>query len=309
MADRLICSLSLLPLSCYSSTMSSDIQQVLQNPIIQTIIVIIAALLIKMISGNIIDRIVRQVIKSHKYVTRAEERKREDTISKVFGTLAGVVIWVVAIGTIASIFNLNFGAIAASAGLIGIVIGLGAQTTIRDYVAGIYILLENQYRVGDIVTLSGGTTGIGTSGVVEDISLRITKLRDLDGTLNIVRNGEASVITNRTFEYSSVVVDVTVAFGTDIDKVEKVMNEVGNAMLQDETYGKLISEPIQYLRVDTFTDSGVTVKAVGKVMPAEQWTIAGDFRRRLLKAFAHDKIIIAMPQIVVHGIETKQLHK
>ncbi|RYX78973.1 mechanosensitive ion channel family protein [bacterium] len=289
--------------------MNSDIEQVLQNPFIQTIIVIIIASLIKMVSGNIIDRIVRQVIKSHKYVTRAEERKREDTISKVFGTLTGVVIWIVAIGTIASIFNLNFGAIAASAGFIGIIIGLGAQTTIRDYVAGIYILLENQYRVGDIVTLSGGTTGIGTSGVVEDISLRITKLRDLDGTLNIVRNGEASIITNRTFEYSSVVVDVTVAFGTDIDKVERVMNEVGNAMLEDETYGKLISDAIQYLRVDKFTDSGVTVKAVGKVMPAEQWTIAGDFRRRLLKAFAHEKITIAVPQIVVHGIETKHLQK
>lgn len=289
---------------------SNFITDILKNPFVQTIIVIIVAYIIKRVSGIIIDRLVRRIIKSHKYVTRLEERKREDTISSVFSTLTGIVIWIIAIGSIASLFNINFAAVAASLGFLGVVIGLGAQTTIRDYVAGVYILIENQYRVGDIITLSGGTTGaLGTSGVVEDISLRITKLRDLDGTLNIVRNGEASIITNRTYQYSSVVIDITVGYESDIDHVEKVMNKVGDDMVKDEEMAKVISDPIQFLRVENFTDSGITVKALGTVQPAEQWTVAGEYRRRILKAFASEHIILPIPQIVVHAIDRKEIKK
>ena len=290
--------------------MEFSLKDILASPFVQSIIVIVIALIIKKVSGAIIDRIVRNVIKSHKYATRLEERKREDTISKIFSTLTGVVIWVVVIGTISSLFGFNFGAVAASLGFLGVVIGLGAQTTIRDYVAGIYILIENQYRVGDIVTLSGGTTGaLGTSGVVEDISLRITKLRDLDGTLNIVRNGEASIITNRTYQYSSVVIDINIAYTSDIDLVESVLNKTGQDMLENEDMSKLISEPIKFLRVDKFTESGIIVKAVGTVQPAEQWTVAGDYRRRILKAFSEAGIEIPLPQIVVHAIDTKAIKK
>ncbi len=286
------------------------LSDILENPFVQSLIIIVIALVIKKISDMIINHIVKRVIKSHKYTTKLEERKRENTISKVFRTLGGVVIWIVVIGSITSVFGLNLGAIAASLGFLGVVIGLGAQTTIRDYVAGIYILIENQYRVGDIVTLSGGTTGaLGTSGVVEDISLRITKLRDLDGTLNIVRNGEASIITNRTYQYSSVVVDINVAYDSDIDLVEKVLNKTGEDMLKDEAMNKLISEPIKFLRVDKFTESAIVVKAIGVVQPAEQWTVAGDYRRRILKAFAEAGVTIPLPQIVVRSVDTKIIKK
>ncbi len=288
--------------------MESNLVQFFENAFTQTIIVVLIAIVVQRISAIIINRVVRRVIKTHKYTSQLEESKREDTISRVFGTLAGALVWIASIGVICSIFNLNLAAIGASLGFLGIIIGLGAQTTIRDYVAGMYIIGENQYRVGDIVTLSGGTTGaLGTSGVVEDITLRITKLRDLDGTLNIVRNGEASIITNRTYQYSSVVVDITVAYDSDIDQVEKVMNAVGNDMMQDELMAKLISDPIHFLRVEKFIDSGIVVKALGTVQPAEQWTVAGDFRRRLLKAFAKAGIELPVPQIVVRSIEKKKI--
>lgn len=290
--------------------MEINLATILENPFVQSLIIIAIALAVKKVSSAIIDRIVRNVIKSHKYSNRLEERKREDTISKVFSTLTGVIIWLVVFGIISSLFGLNLAAVAASLGFLGVVIGLGAQTTIRDYVAGIYILIENQYRVGDIVTLSGGTTGaLGTSGVVEDISLRITKLRDLDGTLNIVRNGEASIITNRTYQYSSVVVDINVAYDSDIDLVEKVLNQTGEDMLKDEAMNKLISEPIKFLRVDKFTESAIVVKAIGVVQPAEQWTVAGEYRRRILKAFAEAGVTIPLPQIVVHSIDAKTIKK
>ena len=280
------------------------------NPFVQTVIAIGIAAIIKRISEFAVQSVVRRVVKSHKYVSKIEERKREQTINRVFNTLTTIIIVVVLIGVIASFFELNLSAIAASLGVLGVVIGLGAQTTIRDYVAGIFILIEDQYRVGDVVTLSGGgTSAIGTSGVVEDISLRITKLRDLDGTLNIVRNGEASIITNRTYQYSSVVIDITVAYDSDIDLVEKVMNQVGNDMMNDEELATLISEPIQFMRVDKFVDSGIVVRALGTVQPAEQWTVAGAYRRMILKAFADAGVVIPLPQIVVRSHESKTIKK
>lgn len=286
------------------------ISELLKNPFIQTAIIIFMALVANKVVGVIISRIVRRVVKSHHYATRLEEKKREQTITNVFRALSVIVIWIIAIVASLSAFGVNFAAVAASLGFLGVVIGLGAQTTIRDYVAGIFILIENQYRVGDIVTLSGGTTGqLGTSGVVEDITLRITKLRDLDGTLNIVRNGEAAIVTNRTFEYSSVVIDIGVAYDSDIDKVEKVMNRVGQDMLTNEEMAKSIKEPIHFLRVDNFVDSSVIVKALGTVEPAEQWTIAGEYRRRILTEFKKEGVEIPLPQIVMHSIDKKTIKK
>lgn len=252
------------------------------------------------ISGWLVSRLIRRAVRGNKYETKLDEIKRENTLIAITSTTAAVVIWVVAATVILSIFNVNLASVAAGAGFLGIVVGLGAQTAIRDYLAGVFILLESQYRVGDIVTLSGGSTGIGTSGVVEEITLRITKLRDLDGTLNIVRNGEAAIITNRTNKYSSVVLDIGVGYDSDIDTVEKVMNRVGTDMLKDKILAAEINEPIGFFRVDAFGDSAVIIKAVGKVKPAKQWDIAGEYRRRLLKAFAEAGIDIAYPQLVVH---------
>lgn len=277
-----------------------EFQDYLNNPIILIILILAIAVGLHHVSGVIVASIVQRVMRPHGLETKADNNKRKDTLRNVFSATARLMIWLVAVGAILGVLRFNLASIATGAGFLGIIIGLGAQATIRDYLAGISILIENQYRVGDIVTLSGGTTGMGTSGLVEEISLRITKLRDLDGTLNIIRNGEASVITNRTYKYSSVVVDVGVAYDSDIDLVEKVMNSVGQAMQKDETMGSKISEPISFFRVDEFAASSVIVKAVGKVIPAAQWEMAGEYRRRLLKAFAKEGIVIALPQVVVH---------
>ena len=245
-------------------------------------------------------QILQRTNRIHPHESQSDRQKRIDTVNNIFGAAAGLVIWFVGASMILSVLHFDLSSIATGAGFLGIIIGLGAQATIRDYLAGIAILLENQYRVGDVVTLRGGTTGLGTSGVVEQITLRITKLRDLDGTLNIVRNGEASIITNRTFGYSSVVLDIGVAYDSDIDAVEIIMNAVGQEMLEDKAHKEDIREPVHFLRVDRFAESSIIIKAVGKVKPAMQWEVEGEYRRRLLKAFKKAGIEIALPQIVVH---------
>ncbi|MEO5628124.1 MAG: mechanosensitive ion channel family protein [Candidatus Saccharimonadales bacterium] len=273
---------------------------IFNNVVAQIMSIVVVAALLHHVSGKVIAYLAPRFIVKNHFESETDLKKRQDTIMNVFRTSAGLFIWVIATTIILSLLHVNLASIAAGAGFLGIVVGLGAQTTIRDYLAGMFILLENQYRVGDIVTLSGGTTGLGTSGVVEEITLRITKLRDLDGTLNVIRNGEASVVTNRTFDYSSVMFDIGVAYDSDIDLVEKVINQVGQDMLEEEKLKAEIIEPISFFRIDKFAPSAVMVKVVGKVKPAKQWDMAGEYRRRILKAFKKADIEIAFPQIVVH---------
>lgn len=266
---------------------------------IKILAIVVIALVMHAVSATVLDHVVRRLIRPEAFETKLDEKKREDTIVSIFRTAAGLVIWLTALGAIFSVLHFNIASVATGAGFFGIIVGLGAQTAIRDVVAGIFILIENQYRVGDIITLQGGTTGLGTSGVVEEISLRITKLRGIDGTLNIVRNGEAAIITNRTFRYSSVVLDLRLDYNSDIDLVEKVMNEVGIELAADPAFSEFIDAPIAFLRVDDFTESAIIVKVLGKVKPAKQWDVAGAYRRRLLVAFKKHDITIASPRMVI----------
>jgi moderate conductance mechanosensitive channel len=269
------------------------LHDLLDNPFIQSSIVIVAVSPVRVIGNRVIERLVRRLVKAERYETKVDERKREDTIINMFRALSMVVIWALVILIILTIFKVNIGALIAGAGVFGVVFGLGAQSTIKDYLAGVYILMENQYRVGDIVTLSGGLTGKGTSGVVEEITLRITALRDQDGTLNIVRNGDASVITNRTFKYSAVVINLPLTFDADINLVEKLVNETGKDMLRDVHWNSLITEPVSFLRIEAFSDIGVEAKVIGKVKPAAQWDVAGEFRRRITEEFKKHNIVFA----------------
>lgn len=275
------------------------------HPVVQIIVIIIMTFFVHHFIGIIVKNFVHRLLMRHEFETQTDRMKQEDTLRSIFKTGLGLVIWLVAIGLILNVLHVNLAQVAAGAGFLGIIIGLGAQATIRDYLAGIFILTENQYRIGDIVTLAGGGVGQETSGVIEDISLRITKLRDLDGTLHIIRNGEASIVTNRTYKYSSVVIDVGVAYDSDIDLVEKTMNSVGKGMLTDPELAKVIKEPIRFFRVDGFGENAVIIKTLGKVTPAKQWDIAGEYRRRLLAAFNKKGIEIAYPQVVVHKPKKK----
>jgi len=271
------------------------------NIFFQIATILLIAMLLHYLSDVVVAYIMKLFIRRQKKLNKTDAKKREDTLVSIISTVVKLLIWAVAFMAVLGAFNFNIASVATGAGVIGIVVGLGAQTTIRDYLAGIFIILENQYRVGDVITLSGGSTGMaGTSGEVEDITLRITKLRGLDGTLNVVRNGEASIVTNRTFKYSNIVIDVGVDYGSDIDVVEKIMNEIGKGMLKEEKLAGDIFEPILFLYLDDFSSSSIIVRAMGKVKPAKQWDIAGEYRRRLLKAFNKEGVEIALPQVIIH---------
>lgn len=247
-----------------------------------------------MVIGVLVDR---SVGRKH-HVNPIDADKQKQTLKSVLSTMSAVILWVIILFVIIALLGIDIAALLAGAGLFGVIFGFGAQSIIRDFVSGMFIIGENQYRVGDIVDI---ITPSGTvSGVVEDLTIRITRLRDLDGNLHVVSNGLAQSITNYSYQYANVNVDIRVAYNSDIDKVEKVINEVGETMVHDEQWKDIISEPIAFLRIDKFEDFGIIVKALGEVQPAHQWEVAGDFRRRIIKAFIKHKIQIPLPQLEVN---------
>lgn len=274
---------------------------VFEYPVLRALGVLLIVIVVQMVASTVVGMLVRQLVSRRKFASPEDEKKREDTLVHIFRTFAAVVVWVVGALLVLAQLNVNIAALATGAGLLGIVVGFGAQKMIQDFLAGLFVIIENQYRVGDIVTLNAG--GIAVSGVVEDISVRITRLRDLDGNLHIVQNGAPIVVTNLSIGFANVNVDVGVSYDADVDKVESIINHIGEDMSKDEKWAESILEPIQFLRVDSFGDARVNIKALGKVRPGMQWDVAGEYRRRLKKAFYKNGIEIPFQQVVVHQAE------
>ncbi|HET7471909.1 MAG TPA: mechanosensitive ion channel domain-containing protein, partial [Candidatus Limnocylindrales bacterium] len=164
---------------------------------------------------------------------------------------------------------------------------------VRDYLNGALILIENQYSKGDVVSIAG------VSGTVEDFSLRRTTLRDLDGIVHTVPNGEVKVASNRTRTWARINQNVTVAFGTDIDKAISVVEELGRSMAADPIWRRRILEPPRVERVESIEERGITLKILGTVRASEQWAAGGEFRKLLLEAFARNGILLPRPPQVV----------
>ena len=187
------------------------------------------------------------------------------------------------------------GPMLAGAGIVGLAFGFGGQYLIRDVIAGLFIILENQYRIGDVVELGA------VSGTVEDISLRRTVLRDLNGTVHFVPHGEVKTVSNQSKSFSRVNLDVRVAYGSDIEKVRDVVDRAGRELAEDPQWRECITKAPAFVRVHDLAESAVVVKILGETRPLKQWEVAGELRRRLLDAFARQGIEIPLPQVVVHG--------
>ncbi|HEX2142093.1 MAG TPA: mechanosensitive ion channel family protein [Candidatus Limnocylindria bacterium] len=206
--------------------------------------------------------------------------------------VAGVILTVAALMAI-SLFGVSIAPAIAGLGVVGIAVGLGAQTLIKDWLSGIFIVLENQYSVGDVVQIAG------VDGVVEDFSLRRTVLRNLDGTVHSVPNGNITVASNMTRGWARVNLDISVAYDTDIDRATRVIDRVGQALADDPEWRDRLIEAPSVQRVNALGDSAVALKILGQVRPAQQWAVAGELRKRILAAFAAEGIEIPYPHQVM----------
>ena len=227
---------------------------------------------------------------------RAEEElaKRTKTLSDAFMKVALVFIIVVAIFMILSDVGINITPLIAGLGIAGIAVGFGAQSLVKDLIAGAFILIEDQYNIGDVARIAD------TTGIVEDINLRRTILRDLDGIVHIVPNGEIRVASNFTKNWSRVNLNISVAYGTDLDHAIAVINRVCDVMAKEAYWKSRILTTPKVLRVDSLGDSGIDIKILGDTKPIMQWEIMGELRKRLKKAFDDEGIEIPWPHTKVY---------
>ena len=239
--------------------------------------------------------IVRRSVTRTKYKeSKGGMEKRTNTLLSIFKGMGRVFIVIVAIMMVLSEVGIAVAPVLAGFGIIGIAIGFGAQYLIRDLIAGIFIILENQYRVGDVARVAD------IAGLVEEVTLRKTVLRDLDGIVHYVPNGEIRTASNFTRHFARVNLNVSVAYDTDLDHAISVINRVGKGLADDENWREKIISPPKVERVDNLGDSGIEIKILGDVKPIQQWAVMGELRLRLKKAFDAEGIEIPWPHTKVY---------
>jgi small conductance mechanosensitive channel len=223
-----------------------------------------------------------------------EELARVQTLERVLRNTAAAVIVLVAGMLVLGELGVSVAPILATAGVAGIAIGFGAQSLVKDYFNGIFLLLDDQLRQGDVVEIAG------KGGLVEEVTLRYVQLRDFDGHVHFVPNGEIKVVTNRTRGYAQAVIDVGVAYGADPDAAFAVMREVAQAMRADPAWRERIADDLEVIGVEKLADSAVILRARLRVVPPiEQWNVKREFFKRLKKAFDARGIEIPFPQLTL----------
>jgi small-conductance mechanosensitive channel len=229
--------------------------------------------------------------------TGPDELTRVETLARVFRNAGAIVIFIVAGTLVLDTLGISIAPILATAGVAGLAIGFGAQSLIKDYFTGFFILLEDQIREGDVVEIAG------KAGLVEEVTLRYVRLRDGDGFVHFVPNGEIKLVSNRTRGFARAVVDVGVGYGVDIEQAFAVMREVASSMRADEKWKPRIADDLEVLGVEKLGDSAVLLRVQLRVVPPiERDNVRREFQKRVKAAFDTRGIEIPFPQLTVHGV-------
>lgn len=262
---------------------------------IKILVVIAGAYIIRRSGGVFIEKAIRRLIVPDQFLPQESEKKREDTLISIFTGVLGIAAWTLAGLVILNEAGFAIGPLLAAAGIAGLAFGFGGQYLIRDLISGLFIIMENQYRVNDVVCFDG------TCGLVEDVSLRMTTLRDLDGIVHHVPHGEIKKVSNLTKRFARVNLNIGIAYDSDLEHVISVVNRVGQELAEDPLWKESIIKAPQFLRVDDFGDSAIIIKILGDTKPIKQWDVAGELRKRLKIAFDKEGIEIPFPQRVIHS--------
>jgi small conductance mechanosensitive channel len=204
------------------------------------------------------------------------------------------LVGLIVLFTVLAEIGVNIGPALASLGVVGLAVGFGAQNLIKDLINGLFILLENQYSIGDVVKIGG------ISGMVEEVNLRRTILRDLEGVVHVIPNGMINTTSNFTRDFSRVNMNISVGYNEDIDHAIEVINSVCEELAGEPDWSAKLITPPKVLRVDALADSGVEIKIVGDTMPAVQWEVMGELRKRIKKTFDESGIEIPWPHLKVY---------
>ena len=275
----------------------------------RVLVIVVLALVLRALLHRVISKVISEAVESTVPVTirplrgRGEaavlqgtpllterRRQRTETIGSVLRSVTSVLIFTVATAMVLSELDFDLGPVIASAGIVGVALGFGAQNLVKDYLNGIFMILEDQYGVGDAIDVGAA------SGIVEAVGLRTTRLRSVDGTVWHVRNGEVLRVGNMSQGWSRALLDVSVAYGTDTDHAARIIKSVADEVWRDEEFSAVVMEEPEVWGVENLGIDGIVIRLVVKTAPLEQWSVARELRRRLKVAFDAAGIEIPFPQ-------------
>lgn len=256
-------------------------------------------ILLVLIVAWVLLRLIRRMITVFKRfaLKRADDPesvRRVETLSRVIRYVATVILIIAVVMEILYLVGISIAPLLGAAGVVGIAVGFGAQSLVKDYFTGFFLLLENQIRLGDFVAIAG------ERGHVEEITLRHVRLRAMDGTVHFIPTGMIDKVSNMSLEFSRAMVDVGVAYREDLDEVFQAIRDAAAEMRQDPEFGPKILEDLELLGVENWADSAVVVRARFKVVPLEQWAVRRELLRRLKKTFDARGIEIPYPHLTLY---------
>lgn len=263
------------------------------NFFVIAIYILVTAALINGVN-KLVDRMFIRLLKvrdDHDY------KKQVATIKNLVKSLANGVVVIIIVMNLLARYNIDIRPLLAAAGVVGVAVGFAARRFVEDIIMGIFILLEGQVRVGDIVTIDN------FNGTVEKVTLKMIIIRNMKGHVHYIRNGMINVITNKTREFACPLFDIGVAYNSDVNKVMSVMKAVADDMRKDEKYKQLILSDMEILGLDKFQDSAIVIRATIKTSPIHQWFIEREYNKLLKEAFDREGIEIPFPQRDVHLIK------
>lgn len=245
----------------------------------------------------VLRRIERSIAAGETGVVSVQEQRARTLIGLV-RSMGLVVISVLVLFMVLGALGIDLGPLLAGAGVIGLAISFGAQSLVKDIISGLFILFENQFGVGDVIRIE---PSIG--GVVERMTLRVVVLRDVQGVVHVIPNGEIKRVSNLTRTWSRAVLDIGVAYDEDVDRVMEVMRDVGRELWEDPQWRPVLVEPVEVPGIESFGESAVNIRIMAKTVPLKQWEVARELRRRLKRRFDADGISLPFPHRTLHWAE------
>lgn len=265
----------------------------LNNLFILSLYIIITLVLVKLVN-KFVEKMFSHLLRVK---NDNEYKKQVSTIKNLVKSLSNGLVVVIMVLNLLARYNIDIRPLLAAAGVVGVAVGFAARRFVEDIIMGIFILLEGQIRVGDVVTIDN------FSGTVEKVTLKMVIIRNLNGHVHYIRNGMIGVITNKTREYACPIIDIGVAYDSNIDEVIEIMKSIAQKMKNDDKYRKFIIADLDVLGVTEFQDSAIVIRALFKTVPSQQWFIEREYKKLIKESFDKNGISIPFPQRDIHIIK------
>lgn len=259
---------------------------------IRIFFIIAGAVVLHYVSRIFIQRFIRLTVVADRHTSHEAEIQRENTLIRIFTWAVSSMLVVISIIMILKELGLDVAPLLAGAGIVGIAVGFGGQYLIKDFLTGFFMMLENQYRIGDTVSLDN------TTGTVEDISLRMTTLRDMNGTVHHVPHGDIRRVSNMSKDFARINLNVAIAYQAKLERVINLINRIGLELASDPNFKSAVKVAPKFLRVEEITPAAMVLKIVGETLPSRQWELTGELRKRLIIEFQKEGISMPPNQVL-----------